>query len=106
VFVHDILLDVCSELIVVERLGSLKTSIREGRHEGVAKLGIVVSHRERDVEESNLQNIEKSDKSVPSFVSSALFRPTLLHSMRGSYREGRDLRYRGIVEGIPKYFLS
>ena len=58
-FVHDILLDVCSKLIVIERLGGLKTSIRQGRHEGVAELGIVVSHREGDVEESNLRNMQK-----------------------------------------------
>ena len=58
-FVHDILLDMCSKLIVVESFSGLETSIRQGRHEGVAKLRIVVSHREGDVEESNLRNMQK-----------------------------------------------
>jgi len=102
VFVHDILLDVCSKLIVVERLCGLKTSIRQGRHEGVAELGIVVSHRGGDVEESNLRNIKKSTSQlhcsfcpIISFrvceILDGLYEEEVSKTPLGSWRGGSSL---------------
>lgn len=55
VLVHDVLLDVSAQLIFVEDLGRLQAGVREGRHELVAERRVVVGHRERNVEQSDLR---------------------------------------------------